>query len=88
MPKQRNSPQKKEQEEVTARELIKIDISNIPEPEEGLQISPQQEQKEWAHIMHIFRPQLSETWSQPQEKNWKDHKHMEVKEHTTKEWMG
>ena len=33
MPRQRNSSQKKEQEEVTARNLIKTDISNIPESE-------------------------------------------------------
>lgn len=33
MPIQRNSSQKKEQGEVLARELIKIDISNKPELE-------------------------------------------------------
>ena len=33
MPKQRNSPQKKEQEEVMARDLIKTDKSNMPEQE-------------------------------------------------------
>ena len=47
---------------------------------------------DWApqvpHNMHIFRPQHYKTWSQPQEKIWKDHKYMEVKEHPTKEWMG
>ena len=33
MMKQKNSPQKKYQEEVTAKELIEIDISNITEQE-------------------------------------------------------
>ena len=33
MTRWRNSPQKKEQEEVMARDLIKTDISNMPEPE-------------------------------------------------------
>ena len=38
---------------------------------------------------HIYiRPQCYETWRQPQEKIWKDHKYMEVKEHPTKEWIG
>ena len=31
MPRQRNSPLKKEQEETTARDLLKTDISNISE---------------------------------------------------------
>ena len=33
MPRQRNSSQKKEQEKVTVRDLIKTDISNMPHPE-------------------------------------------------------
>jgi len=33
MPRWRDSSQKKEQEEGTARDLIKPDISNTPEPE-------------------------------------------------------
>jgi len=33
MPRQRNSPQKKEHEAVMARNLIKTDKSNMPEPE-------------------------------------------------------
>ena len=33
MPGQRNSFQKKEQREAMARELIKIDLSSMPEPE-------------------------------------------------------
>ena len=30
--------------------------------------------------MLTFRPQHNEAWSQPQEKIWKDHKYMEVKD--------
>ena len=37
--------------------------------------------------MHIFRPQSYKIWSQPQEKDWKDYRYMEVKEHPTKKWM-
>ena len=38
--------------------------------------------------MHIFRPQHYETWSQPQEKMWKDHKYMEIKEQPIKnQWV-
>ena len=33
MTRWRNTPQKKEPEEVTVKELIKTDISNMPEPE-------------------------------------------------------
>ena len=33
MPRQRNSSSKKEQEKVTARNQIKTDISNMPDPE-------------------------------------------------------
>ena len=33
MPRWRNSSQKKEQEKVTARDLIKRDTSNMPDPE-------------------------------------------------------
>ena len=28
-----NSPQKKEQEKITAKDLVKTDISNMPDPE-------------------------------------------------------
>ena len=38
--------------------------------------------------MNIFWPQHYETWNQPQEKIWKDHKYMEVKQQATKQWMG
>ena len=41
--------------------------------------------KDWDHTMHIFRPQCYETQNQPQEKNWKNNKYMETKEHPTKE---
>lgn len=33
MPRGKNSSQKKEQEKVTSRNLIKTDISNMPDPE-------------------------------------------------------
>ena len=33
MTRRRNSPQKKNQEEITARDLLKTDISSIPEQE-------------------------------------------------------
>ena len=36
----------------------------------------------------FFLITMPETWSQQQEKIWKEHKYMEVKEHATKEWMG
>ena len=36
--------------------------------------------------MQILRPQCYETWNQPQEKIWKDHEYLEIKEHPTKEW--
>ena len=33
MPKWRNSPQKKEKEKVTAKDLIETDMRNMPDPE-------------------------------------------------------
>ena len=57
-------------------------------PEEitqGSQISPQQLQKVRDHTVHIIRPQCYKTQNQPQETIWKDNKHLETKEHTTKE---
>ena len=51
----------------------------------GKQISPQQVQKVRDHTVHIIRPQCYKTQNQPQEKIWKDNKHLETKEHTTKE---
>ena len=37
--------------------------------------------------MHVFWPQHYETWNQPQEKVWIEHKYIENKEHPAKEWM-
>ena len=37
------------------------------------------------HTVHVFRPQCYETQNQPQEKIWKDHKYLEIKEHPTEE---
>ena len=38
--------------------------------------------------MYIFWPQHHEPWGQPQEKIWKDHEYMEIRQHTTNESMG
>jgi len=38
--------------------------------------------------MHIFQLQHYDTWSQPQEKDLKEHKYVEVKKHPTEEWIG
>lgn len=35
-----------------------------------------------------FWPQHDKTRNQPKEKIWKDHKHIEVEEYTTEQWMG
>ena len=45
----------------------------------GTQISPQQEQKDQDHTMHIFRSQHYETRNQPQGKMWEDNKYLETK---------
>ena len=43
--------------------------------------------KRWKSYYASFLITCYETWSQPLEKIWEDYKYMEIKEHSTKEWM-
>ena len=57
-------------------------------PRDSWQNTPPQIQENWSHNTHFLWPQGPESRNQPQGKNSKPLKLMQIEEHAIKQWMG